>query len=169
MPFSASSSVFSDISQWRKNQRFGGIRRSRHERDKLNDHAVEQANRKLSDLTRRYEEIPRLGDTPDRLYQVPPTPPARLEYRGLPLDAIEDLVPVSPAWRQAQRVTHASRHAFAGRPLTPLHKGHVGPIRDVVNFSCKPLKKRLLFMWRHSIVKMFYRMHSLFSPLAPVQ
>ena len=45
-----------------------GIRRSRHERDKLNDHAVEQANRKLSDLTRRYEEIPRLGDTPDRVY-----------------------------------------------------------------------------------------------------
>jgi len=103
-----------------------GIRRSRHERDKLNDHAVEQANRKLSDLTRRYEEIPRLGDTPDRLYQIPPTPPARLEYRGLPLDAIEDLVLVSPAWRQAQRVTHASRHEFAGRPLTPLHKGHVG-------------------------------------------
>jgi len=103
-----------------------GVRRSRHERDKLNDHAVEQANRKLSDLTRRYEEIPRLNDSPDRVYPVPPTPPARLEYRGLPIDAIEDLVPASPAWRQAQRVTHAYRSEFAGRPLTPLHKGHVG-------------------------------------------
>jgi tRNA1(Val) A37 N6-methylase TrmN6 len=103
-----------------------GIRRSRHERDKLNDHAVEQANRRLSDLTRRYEEIPRLGDTPDRLYPVPPSPSARLDYRGLPLDVIEDLVPASPAWRQAQRVTHASKSDFTGRPLTPLHKGHVG-------------------------------------------
>jgi tRNA1(Val) A37 N6-methylase TrmN6 len=103
-----------------------GIRRSRHERDKLNDHAVQQANRKLSDLTRRYEDIPRLGDTPDRLYPVPPSPPARLDYRGLPLDVIEDLVPASPAWRQAQRVTHAYRTEFVGRPLTPLHKGHVG-------------------------------------------
>jgi len=103
-----------------------GIRRSRHERDKLNDHTMEQANRRLSDLTRRYEEIPRLGDTPDRLYPVPPSPPARLDYRGLPLDVIEDLVPASPAWRQAQRVTHAYRSEFAGRPLTPLHKGHVG-------------------------------------------
>jgi hypothetical protein len=103
-----------------------GIRRSRHERDKLNDHTMEQANRRLSDLTRRYEEIPRLSDTPDRLYPVPPSPPARLDYRGLPLDVIEDLVPASPACRQAQRVTHAYSSEFVGRPLTPLHKGHVG-------------------------------------------
>lgn len=103
-----------------------GIRRSRHERDKLNDHTMEQANRRLSDLTRRYEEIPQLGDTPDRLYPVPPSPPARLDYRGLPLDVIEDMVPASPACRQAQRVTHAYGSEFVGRPLTPLHKGHVG-------------------------------------------
>jgi hypothetical protein len=45
-----------------------GVRRSRQEREKLNDHAVQQANWKLNDLTRRYEEIPPLGETPDRLY-----------------------------------------------------------------------------------------------------
>jgi tRNA1(Val) A37 N6-methylase TrmN6 len=103
-----------------------GVRRSRQEREKLNDHAVQQANRKLNEITRRYEEIPPLGDIADREYVVPSGPETRLEYRGLPLDAIEDLLPASPAWRQAQRVTHAPKTEFAGRPLTPLHKGHVG-------------------------------------------
>ena len=103
-----------------------GIRRTRQERERLNDHAVQQANWKLNDLTRRYEEIPPLPDIPDRTYSVPPSPDARLEYRGLPLDLIEDLLQTSPAWRQAQRITHAPKTEFAGRPLTPLHKGHVG-------------------------------------------
>jgi len=103
-----------------------GVRRTRQERERLNDHAVQQANWKLNDLTRRYEEIPPLPDTADRTYSVPPSPAARLEYRGLPLDLIEDLLQTSPAWRQAQRITHAPKTEFAGRPLTPLHKGHVG-------------------------------------------
>jgi hypothetical protein len=50
----------------------------------------------------------------------------RLEYRGLPLDLIEDLLENSQAWKQAQRVTHAAKTEVHGRPLTPLHKGHVG-------------------------------------------
>ena len=103
-----------------------GVRRTRQERERLNDQAVQQGNWKLKDLTRRYEEIPALPDTVDRVYSVPPSPPAQLEYRGIPLDMIEDLVEVSPAWRQAQRITHAPKTEFSGRPLTPLHKGHVG-------------------------------------------
>lgn len=103
-----------------------GVRRNRQEREKLNDHAVHQANSKLNDLVRRYEEIPPLGEAPDRVYSVPASSAVRLEYRGLPLDAVEDLLKASPAWRQAQRVTHAPKNEFAGRPLTPLHKGHVG-------------------------------------------
>ncbi len=103
-----------------------GVRRTRQERQRLTDHAVHQANGKLNDLTRRYEQIPPLPDAPDRVYAVPPSSPAQLEYRGLPLDAVEDLLATSPAWRQAQRVTHAPKTEFSGRPLTPLHKGHVG-------------------------------------------
>ena len=80
----------------------------------------------LADLTRCYEDIPGLPDTPDRTYVVPPSPPARLDYRGLPLDTIEDLLSTSPAWRQAHRVTHAPTTELVGRPLTPLHKGHLG-------------------------------------------
>ena len=49
-----------------------------------------------------------------------------MEYRGLPLDLVEDLLEKSPAWLQAQRVTHAQRKQFFGRPLTPLHAGHLG-------------------------------------------
>ena len=40
-----------------------GVRRTRQERERLNDHAVQQANWKLNDLTRRYEEIPPLPDS----------------------------------------------------------------------------------------------------------
>jgi tRNA1(Val) A37 N6-methylase TrmN6 len=102
-----------------------GIRRTRQERERMNDHAVSQANWKLNDLTRRYEQIPALPDVPDRHCVVPASPSAALDYRGLPLDELEDLLANSPAWRQARRVTHAPKPEFAGRPLTSLHQGHV--------------------------------------------
>jgi hypothetical protein len=103
-----------------------GIRRTRQERERLTDSAVQSSNRKLHDLTWQYEAIPPLGEVPDRMYKVPPSPPAKLEFRGLPLDQVEDSLAKSPATLQAQRVTHARRVVFSGRPLTPLHKGHVG-------------------------------------------
>ena len=103
-----------------------GVSRSRQERERMTDRAVNEGNWKLQQLTRSYKAIPALPDEPDRQYAVPPAPPARLEYRGLPLDLIEDLLDTSPAWRQAQRITHAPKTEFYGRPLTPLHKGHVG-------------------------------------------
>lgn len=103
-----------------------GVRRSRQERERMTDRAVNEGNWKLQQLTRSHDAIPPLPDEPDRQYAVPPAPAARLEYRGLPLDLIEDLLDHSPAWRQAQRITHAPKTEFSGRPLTPLHKGHVG-------------------------------------------
>lgn len=103
-----------------------GIRRNRQERERLTDSAVQSSNRKLHDLTWKYESIPPLGEVPDRVYPVPASLPAKLEFRGLPLDQVEDSLAKSPATLQAQRVTHARRVVFSGRPLTPLHKGHVG-------------------------------------------
>ena len=47
-------------------------------------------------------------------------------YRGLPLDQIEDFLPRSSAYRQASVVLFAHQADLAGRPLTPLHGGHVG-------------------------------------------
>jgi predicted RNA methylase len=103
-----------------------GVRRTRQERDRITDQAVQNANYKLSDLIRQYDAIPTLGDVPDRPFTVPPSSPARLEYRGLPLDMVEDLLRKSPASLQAQRVTHARAIEFKGRPLISLHQGHVG-------------------------------------------
>jgi hypothetical protein len=50
----------------------------------------------------------------------------RLVHRGLPLDEIEDLLPKSSAYRQASAVLFAQQADVTGRPLTPLHGGHVG-------------------------------------------
>lgn len=105
-----------------------GARRTRQERDRMTDYAAQQADYKLAELVRQYDAIPALGDQPERVYPVPPSPPARLEYRGLPLDVLEDMLNTSPASLQASRVTHAPRTELVGRPLTPLHKGHVGLI-----------------------------------------
>jgi hypothetical protein len=59
-------------------------------------------------------------------YAVPVSGPAQLVYRGLPLDEIEDLLPQSAAYRQVGRILFAEAASATGRPLTPLHAGHVG-------------------------------------------
>jgi predicted RNA methylase len=59
-------------------------------------------------------------------YLVPPTGPATLEYRGLPLDDLEDLVITSSAWAKARPYIFPREEASVGRPITPLHGGHVG-------------------------------------------
>ena len=64
------------------------------------------------------------GDEPK--YSVPATPPAKLTYRGLPLDEIEDLVPRSSAWRKLVNCLLPREEVPIERPITPLHAGHVG-------------------------------------------
>lgn len=59
-------------------------------------------------------------------YAVPATGPAMLEHRGLPLDELEDLVHSSSAWSKARAYIFPSDEATVGRPITPLHGGHVG-------------------------------------------
>lgn len=103
-----------------------GVRRSRREREQLKDWDVNRAKAKLSDISRKYEELPVLPDTPDRHFMLPPSNSVELVYRGLPLDTLEDLLPTSGAYRQAARVLFAPELRATGRPLTPLHGGHVG-------------------------------------------
>ena len=74
----------------------------------------------------RYGWIPDQPDQRDHLYAAPPSGPVRLVHRGLPLDLIEDLLPKSSAYRQASAVLFAQQADVTGRPLTPLHGGHVG-------------------------------------------
>jgi 16S rRNA G966 N2-methylase RsmD len=103
-----------------------GVRRTRREREQLKDWEVQRAKSKLLGLARNANALPALPDTPDRQFAVPPSGQVQLVYRGLPLDAIEDLLPASAAHRQAGRILFAPEVRATGRPLTPLHGGHVG-------------------------------------------
>ena len=59
-------------------------------------------------------------------YLIPPSPPAAVSYRGLPLDQIESDLMHSPAWKQVAPYLLPKEEMAAGRPITPLHGGHVG-------------------------------------------
>jgi hypothetical protein len=59
-------------------------------------------------------------------YYLPATPPAAIVYRGLPFDAIEDLIRHSPAWKQVASFLLPKEEMASGQPITPLHAGHVG-------------------------------------------
>ncbi len=103
-----------------------GVRRTRREREQLKDWEVQRAKAKLTAMGRSYDELPVLPDQPDRQFLIPPSGPAQLAYRGLPLDVVEDLLPGSVAYCQAGRILFAPEIRATGRPLTPLHGGHVG-------------------------------------------
>jgi uncharacterized methyltransferase DUF6094 len=103
-----------------------GIRRTRQERDRLRDNEIIQAQLWLSSLDGKLEELPPLSAEPDCAYAVPAGAPASLVHHGLPLDEIEDLLPKSSAYRQASAIIFAQQPDVGGRPLTPLHGGHVG-------------------------------------------
>ena len=104
-----------------------GIRRTRRERERLHDRDVAAARELLFGVSRNSERLSPLSDEPDRIYSVPPSAPnVRLTYRGMPLDLLEDLLPSSRAYRQAGRILFAPEIQVHGRPLTPLHAGHVG-------------------------------------------
>ena len=103
-----------------------GVRRTRREREQLKDWDAQPAKAKLLGLSRNYEELPALPDEADKQFAVPPSGPAQLVFRGIPLDTVEDLLAGSAAYRQANRILFAPEVRATGRPLTPLHGGHVG-------------------------------------------
>ena len=67
-----------------------------------------------------------LRETPEARYEVPPSGPTVLTNTGIPLDEVEDLILDSTAYRQASRILLPKQRHVRGRPLTPLHGGHVG-------------------------------------------
>ena len=66
-----------------------------------------------------------LTDIAEAVYPVPPSPPASLVDHGIPLDQVEDQLAHSAAYRQASRILIREHSSITGRPLTPLHGGHV--------------------------------------------
>jgi hypothetical protein len=99
------------------------VRRKRQNR--LRDEMLASHTCQLEQLSEQ-EDLAPLPDVADIHYRVPQSGLATLTYHGLPLDEIEDQLLESPAYRQTRRILLRERGAVQGRPLTPLHGGHVG-------------------------------------------
>jgi hypothetical protein len=100
-------------------------RRTRRERERLRDDDIMRQHALFGSIGSRYGQLSTLTDATAARFTIPESGPLKMEYRGLPLDLIEDLLPRSPAYRQAARILFPQPAAFKGRPLTPLHGGHV--------------------------------------------
>ena len=59
-------------------------------------------------------------------YAIPPSSPVTIAYAGLPLDVVEDALQRSVAMQNARGILVRKQQKMTGRPVTPLHKGHVG-------------------------------------------
>jgi hypothetical protein len=79
----------------------------------------------LNALAGENASIPELGDTAQISYSVPLSPGVALSNRGIPLDIVEDLLPISAAYKQTARLLLRQPSALKGRPVTQLHGGHV--------------------------------------------
>ena len=90
--------------------------------------AVESNKRQLlnAGLYGSFHQLPELQPGACPSYSVPPSDEAELSYRGLPYDLLEDLLPRSGAWKQAAPLLMRHEDVATGRPITPLHGGHVG-------------------------------------------
>jgi Uncharacterised methyltransferase family (DUF6094) len=100
-----------------------GVRRKRNQH--LRDATLLEAIRWLETLASK-SDLPVLTDVSETRYEIPPSEPIVLANTGVPLDEVEDLLPESAAYRQASRILLPKQRDVQGRPLTPLHGGHVG-------------------------------------------
>jgi Uncharacterised methyltransferase family (DUF6094) len=73
-----------------------------------------------------FQKVPELQQGICQPYSVPGSGEASLTYRGLPYDLLEDLLPRSLAWKQVTPLFLPNDDVATGRPITPLHGGHVG-------------------------------------------
>lgn len=100
-----------------------GARRKRHQF--MRDSVFLESVGRLETFSSK-DDLPLLHDKPAVRYEVPPSGPAILTSTGIPLDEVEDLLLDSAAYRQATRILLPKQRDVRGRPLTPLHGGHVG-------------------------------------------
>jgi len=126
------SEHFSDLSVFRltepssvqyKQVALLGLRRKRNQH--LRDSALLNTVRRLEMLANK-PDLDVLDEACAIRYEIPQSGPITLTNAGIPLDEVEDLLPGSAAYRQASRVLLPKRRDVRGRPLTPLHGGHVG-------------------------------------------
>jgi hypothetical protein len=72
------------------------------------------------------DKLPALTAAVTDRYVLPPSAPVSITHVGLPLDVIEDAVQRSTATQNAKGILVRKHQKMSGRPVTPLHKGHVG-------------------------------------------
>jgi hypothetical protein len=70
--------------------------------------------------------LPVLNQEASERYAIPPSSPATITFTGLPLDEVEDALQRSVAMQNARGILVRKQQKMSGRPVTPLHKGHVG-------------------------------------------
>ena len=99
--------------------------RRRKRQQYLRDSALLESMRRLETLALK-PDLTVLTDAIAVRYEVPPSGPVVLTNTGIPLDEVEDLLLDSAAYRQASRMLLPKQRDVRGRPLTPLHGGHVG-------------------------------------------
>jgi len=90
--------------------------------------AVEEARRQFQRISPygSFQALPELAPEVCEPYPIPSTGEAALSYRGLPYDLLEDMLPLSGAWKQTLPFLMPHEDVATGRPITPLHGGHVG-------------------------------------------
>jgi hypothetical protein len=127
-----------------------GVRRSRREKERLNDSDITRARLYYASLARNPSQLPVLPAEPETRYDVPPGGPVQLVYRGLPLDEIEDQMPKSAAYRQALPILFSPIKQAEGRPLLPLHPGHIGllAVSSLIDGNFGSGEDRHLSAWR---------------------
>lgn len=81
--------------------------------------------RKIVSMSRNRDHLPLLSDEPDAVYDVPSGGDVQLNYIGIPFDEVEDRLIDSGAWKYTASTLLPKLEIIGGRPLTPLHGGHV--------------------------------------------
>jgi hypothetical protein len=94
--------------------------------------------------------IPPLTQEVTERYAIPASPPATINYTGLPLDAVEDALQRSTAMQNARGVLVRKQQKLTGRPVLPLHKGAVGLLAcsGMLNGSFGEGEMRHIAHWR---------------------
>lgn len=123
------------------------VRRKRNAR--LSDIDLERGTRFLETVATS-NAVPALEDNPSVKYEVPPSSPVVLTNTGIDLDEVEDLLLESAAYRQAARVFMPKLGHARGRPITPLHGGHVGLLctAGMLNGVFGEAEERHIAHWR---------------------
>jgi predicted RNA methylase len=121
-----------------------GVRHNNNGNDQL------QLRQRVQRMLNYPEDLPLLTPHPDRMYSVPPTGEVEITYVGLPLDEIEDRLMASNAWKAAVPLLLPKQEVAGGRPITPLHGGHVGLLATagMLNGVFGQGEQRHLARWR---------------------